>query len=175
MLDVQAQRIPMLSPITGTIGFNGDFHLVPHQELTKAHFPDALVRPFDTLSGWRYHLLGIHLSAYGPFEVEAVTNHHHRLQVVLLRCAVEEVPRLKSRASIPSHRQNIHEEILATDLRGQREFPWGTVYHGDHPDLPKSWLIVAYSPGLHTPLPRFELPLHLFEHAPEPPGDEEQL
>jgi hypothetical protein len=50
-----------------------------------------------------------------------------------------------------AERRAYHEGIVATDLKGQREFAWGYVLCKLDPVANRDWLVVVYHQGLHVP------------------------
>jgi hypothetical protein len=70
-----------------------------------------------------------------------------------------------------SERRSYHESLIASDLRGQREFSWGHVFCRLDPKANRDWLVLIYSPFCGVPLQERAVYRILFEHAPDPsPG-----
>jgi len=148
----------MISPVTGEVVFDDGLHFAPHEELTVNHIRDARSHLLLPIPGWTHHVLGTHAGSFGRFEVEAVSDRDSRIQVVLLSSATPEHS---------EHRMH-HQEVIGTDLFGQREFPWGEVFCRLDPALHKDWLVIAYASGPQVPLHRPRVLPHLYEHAPGP-------
>jgi hypothetical protein len=65
-----------------------------------------------------------------------------------------------------SERRVFHENILATDLQGQKEFPWGHAFCRVDPKENQDWLVLMYLPYSGVPLEQSEAFRTLW--APEP-------
>ncbi|HSI15763.1 MAG TPA: hypothetical protein VK961_27190 [Chthoniobacter sp.] len=117
------------------------------------------------IPGWTQHLLGVHPSEYGLFEVEAVSDRDSHIQAVLL---AHSHSFYQSDTPSDSERRTFHEGVIGSDLLGQREFSWGEAFCRLDTGNNKDWLVIVYTIGPQVPLPRAELLRHLREHEPIP-------
>lgn len=61
-----------------------------------------------------------------------------------------------------------HEGVIATDLFGQREFPWGHVLCHLEVRRNRDWLVVIYTAFSGVPLQQRKISEVLFAHEPAP-------
>jgi len=158
----------MIIPSTGEVSFPDGLRITAHS--TMAPLLDAV--PSGMVStrslpvpGWNRHILGEHTASYGAFTVEVVTGSEHRVEGVFLSHS-----HLFYLASTPedSERRAFHEGIIASDLRGQREFSWGHVFCRLETQHNRDWLVVIYSPFCSVPLHQREVYRVLIAHEPTP-------
>jgi hypothetical protein len=117
-----------------------------------------------SLTGWKRHVLGLHTSEHGTFEVEALSA-EEGIQVVLLahRHAFYE-----QNTPDDAERRAFHEGVISSDLAGQREFTWGEVICRLERASNKDWLVIAYSREAKVPLQVKEVLLRLCAHEKMP-------
>jgi hypothetical protein len=160
----------MINRATGHVDFRSGLHIAPHCSV-QSLVANAIIQPSIatqklSLTDWNRHILGIHISEHGTFEVEALSAGGDRIQVVLLshRHGFYE-PGTPDDAD----RRTFHEGLINADLAGQREFSWGEVLCRLERAANKDWLVVAYSHEAKVPLPDREILLHLYarEDVPE--------
>ena len=144
----------MISRITGEISFRDGFHIAPQRPIESVHAKQTL-----TLKGWKRHILGIHPSEHGDFEVEALSTEQDRIQVVLL---AHRHPFYEASTPADADRRVFHEGVINSDLAGQREFSWGEVVCRLEATRNKDWLVIAYSRDADVPLHERKVPLRLF-------------
>src|SRR5437773_10743750 len=116
----------MITSATGEVHFQDGMVIVAHcavQQLIRAH-GTAGIRPLPAL-GWTCYILGDHVSELGAFEVEVVSGPDGRVHIVSL---AHNHPFYEAQTVDDAERRAYHEGVIATDLRGQREFPWGQVF-----------------------------------------------
>lgn len=153
----------MILPATGEVIFSDGLHFSPHEPLSVSSGTPR--RPFGLVRGWSKYVLGKHSSDHGEFEVEVVCDTGRRIETV----AVAHIhPFYERETAGDSERHAYHEGIIATDLRGQREFSWGMALSCLDTRANKDWLVVVYTAELHVPLRRAEFLRHLYEHEPVP-------
>jgi hypothetical protein len=139
----------MIAPATGEVGFQDGLVIMAHcrvRPLSDARGdgrPRALQAP-----RWTCHPLGTHPSQHGLFRVEVVAGPEARVHLVSL---AHVHPFYEKRTPEDSERRAYHEGIIAADLKGQREFPWGQVFCKLDPVKNEDWLVVAYTQGPHVP------------------------
>jgi hypothetical protein len=164
----------MIIASTGEICFEG-LCLVPHAPV-KSILVDAMraMRNWAIvekrrlpIEGWTQHLLGTYQSDHGDFDVEVVTGPEDRIEGVFLshRHAFYE-----RNTPGDAERRIFHDSIIATDLIGQREFPWGHVFCRVDNESNRDWLVVIYNPFSQVPLHAREVYRQLFAHE-IPPRD----
>jgi hypothetical protein len=158
----------MISAVTGEVVFENGLHFGPHEELQDTHLRDARSHVMLPMPGWTHHALGFHPSSFGRFEVEAVTDRHSRIQVVMVSWTPIQADGQQSEISLDVSRRSAHEAVIQTDLKGQEEFSWGEVFCRLGPASDKDWLMVTYADGPHVSLRRPHVPMSLSEHAAEP-------
>ncbi|MDR3403499.1 MAG: hypothetical protein P4L99_13460 [Chthoniobacter sp.] len=67
-----------------------------------------------------------------------------------------------------SERRVFHEGVIAADLFGQQEFPWGHVFCRLDRATNRDWLVVIYSPFSSVPLQQREVYRILLSHEATP-------
>src|SRR3954470_21379315 len=99
----------MIFRSSGEAGFV-DLRILPQAVLapSEEHPTHALPIP-----GWSQHLLGIHHSDRGAFEVEALSDEKRRIQVVLL---AHHPPFYQSDTPEDAERHTFHEGVISSDL-----------------------------------------------------------
>ena len=157
----------MIIPSTGEVGFTDGLRITAHSLIQP-----LIVAPSQSVSsralpvrGWNQHCLGEHPSSFGQFTVEVSTGLEQRIEAVFLSHAHHFYD-----AATPedSERRTFHEGVITTDLRGQREFPWGCVLCRLDPQANRDWLVVIYSPFCNVPLHQREVYRILFAHEKTP-------
>jgi hypothetical protein len=155
----------MISRVTGEIDFRSGLHILPHcsvQSLSVSPEPSLKVETQKlSLKDWKRHLLGLHVSEHGTFEVEALSADDDCVHVVLLS---HRHPFYESRTPEDAERRAFHEGVVSSDLGGQREFTWGEVIYRLEATSNKDWLVVAYNREPRVPLPGKEILLRLCAH-----------
>ncbi len=146
----------MINRVTGEISFRDDFHIAPHRAIELSHATQTL-----SLKGWKRHLLGFHPSEHGTFEVEALSSHQGRVQVVLLS---HQHPFYEPGTVADADRRAFHEGVINSDLAGQREFAWGEAVCRLEAPCNKDWLVIAYNRDADVPLREPEVLLRLVAH-----------
>jgi hypothetical protein len=158
----------MITPVTGEVSFDDGLRIAAHTLITSllGLLPASQVsaRPLP-IKGWRQYNLGEHSSDFGKFAVEVVTSFERRVEGVFLSHCHEFYD-----ATTPddAERRVFHESVIAADLFGQREFPWGHVFCRLDPQANRDWLVVIYSPFSAVPLYEREVYRVLFAHEPNP-------
>jgi hypothetical protein len=144
----------MINRATGGVSFRGGLHIDPHCPVAELVARAATELKIQTqalsLKGWKRHVLGLHKSEHGTFEVEALSFGSDRIQVVLLS---HQHPFYEPNTPEDADRRTYHEGVIHRDLAGQREFSWGEVLHRLENKANKNWLVVAYSHEAKMPLP----------------------
>jgi hypothetical protein len=153
----------MISPVTGEVVFSDGLRFSPHEPLSESHIQDARSHSQLPIPGWTQHILGVHPSSHGPFEVEAVSDRDSRIQAVLVAHAHSFY---QPGTPNDSERRAFHESVIGSDLHGQQEFSWGKAFCRLDIEHNKDWLVVVYTVGPQVPLHRAELLRHLREHEP---------
>jgi hypothetical protein len=154
----------MIAPGTGEVYFHDGLTIVAHcPVMPLLHGPHPQrVRKLPA-SARKWHSLGVHPSDHGLFEVEVVSGWEDRVQAVFL---AHVDPKYQTPKSSELERGDYHEAVIAADLKGQREFPWGEVGCKLNEESKKEWLVVAYAQGPHVPRSSFQSTRHLVEHEP---------
>jgi hypothetical protein len=111
----------MISRSSGEATFV-DLRILPHAVLAPGEARRTHALP---IPGWSQHLLGVHDSDRGAFEVEVISNHQRRIQIVLL---AHHHPFYEANTPEAAERRAFHEGVIGSDLAGQREFSWGQVF-----------------------------------------------
>ena len=124
--------------------------------LRDAHF-NGTVRAHKISSvSFQQWEIGIQTSDYGEFESEISTDEHERIKAVFLRSTIAEEP------------SDYYDRIILQDLKGQREFSWGSVLIRPNKRIGSSWLCVTYSDFSSVPyIEKLQL-LELVERHPLP-------
>jgi hypothetical protein len=155
----------MISPVAGEVVFSDGLRFSPHEPLSASHIQDARSHSRLPIPGWTQHILGVHPSEHGSFEVEAVSDRDSRIQAVLV---AHSHSFYQPGTPNDSERRAFHESIIGSDLHGQQEFSWGEVFCRLDVEHNKDWLAVVYTVGPQVPLQRAELLRHLREYEPVP-------
>jgi len=161
----------MINASNGEVYFSDGLAIAAHcpvdalLKLSTSSADGAATRSLPALPGWSQHLLGIHSTEYGDFECEVTCAPTRRVCAVFLSHIH---PFYKSGTLDDSDRRTYHEGVIQTDLRGQREFPWGNVGSRRESAANHHWLVVAYSRGVHVPLSDPERLRELINHEKEP-------
>jgi len=151
----------MISRFTGEVTFQ-DLRILPQAALVSAEAGRAQSLP---VAGWLHHVLGIHHSDRGAFEVEVVLDAQRRIRIVLL---AHSHPFYLADTPEDAERRAFQEGIISSDLAGQREFSWGQVVCRIDKKANKDWLVVAYTIGPKVPMQTDEVLRHFYAHDPEP-------
>jgi hypothetical protein len=154
----------MISRSTGETTFEG-LRILPQAPVEPGVAQQ--IRPLP-VAGWFRHMLGIRNSDHGAFEVEAVSDPKHRIQVLLLSHAH---PFYLANTPEDAERRAFHEGVISSDLTGQREFSWGQVFCRLDSKFNKDWLVLAYTLGPQVPAHAAAVLRHLYTHEPEPSND----
>jgi hypothetical protein len=154
----------MISRSTGEVTFQ-DLRIAPQTILE----PEA-TRQTDPLlvPGWSHHRLGVHRSDWGTFNVEAVSDPERRVQILLL---AHSDSFYQANTPNDAERRVFHEDIISSDLAGQREFSWGQVFCYLDRISNKDWLVLGYALGPQVPMCTAALLHRLYDHEPEPNND----
>jgi len=156
----------MISPLDGEVGFGDGFCVPAHARLTI--LLASVVNSHDLpVPGWSLYDLGIHRSEYGEFKVEAAVSKEKRVEALFLS---HHHSFYQPDTPLDGERRVYHEGIIASDLRGQREFPWGQVFCRFNPLIKRDWLVVVYNPFTNVPLHARSVEMLLAAHEPMPPG-----
>jgi hypothetical protein len=159
----------MINRTTGEVTFQSGLHILPHCSIRSlsAHSKDPLkIRNQNlSLAGWKRHVLGVHNSEHGAFEVEALSTGEDRIHVVLL---AHSHPFYETNTPEDAERRTFHEGVVSSDLAGQKEFIWGEVCLRLETAPNKDWLVIAYSWEAQIPLEAKEVILRLSSHEPLP-------
>ena len=138
----------MISPQNGEVGFEDGLRINPHAQLATLLASVVRSRKLP-VPGWSQHILGVHTSDRGEFEVEASVGEENRVEALFLSHCHSFY---QSDTPEDSERAAYHEGVIASDLCGQREFSWGHVFCRFNPQIMRNWLVVVYSPFLNVPL-----------------------
>jgi len=159
----------MINRTTGEIHFHSGLYIVPHCSVRSlfANQNDLLnIRDQQlSLAGWKRHILGVHVSEHGKFEVEALSTDEGRIYVVLLS---HKHPFYETTTPDDAERRAFHEGVVHSDLAGQKEFSWGEVLCHLEAASNKDWLVIAYSREAKVPSETTEVILRLYAHEPLP-------
>jgi len=159
----------MINRVTGEVDFQSGLHILPHCSVdsVSANAEKVVtIKPEKVfLKGWKRHVLGLHASEHGTFEVEALSAEDQRIHVVLLAHR-----HVFYEANTPddAERRTFHDGVISTDLAGQREFAWGQVVCRLEMASNKDWLVVAYSREAEVPMQLKQVILHLCGHEKAP-------
>ena len=155
----------MIIASTGEVCFEKGLNIRPHQFIQPFSIKAPGTNDFPIITrdlpveGWKKHGLGIHKSDHGDFDIEVVTGSEGRVEGVFLS-------HMHSfyEAGTPgdAERRVYHDSIIATDLRGQREFSWGHVFCRVDDKTNRDWLVLIYSPFSSVPLHAREVYRQLF-------------
>ena len=155
----------MINRVTGEIAFRSGLHILPHCSIRSLSLDAESSLKIETqklsLKSWKRHVLGLHASEHGMFEVEALSAEDERVYVVLLS---HRHPFYEPDTPEDSDRRAFHEGVVSTDLGGQKEFTWGEVVCRLEATANKDWLVVAYHRESGVPLPERTVLLRLCAH-----------
>jgi hypothetical protein len=153
----------MINRATGEVSFRSGLHIAPHCSVlslaANAKIPPQIKTQKLSLKDWNRHVLGIHDSEHGKFEVEALSADGDRIRVVLLS---HHHSFYEPGTPDDADRRTFHEGVIGLNLVGQREFSWGEVLCRLERVANKDWLVVAYSHEAKVPLLDREILLHLY-------------
>ena len=159
----------MINRTTGEVGFKDGLHIFPHCRVDAlATIAGGKFEPRTqklSLDGWKRHVLGLHASEHGIFEVEALSSVEDRIEIVLV---ANQQLFYEHDTPEDADRRAFHEGVVSSDLAGQREFAWGEVLHRLGSAANKDWLVIAYSREDKVPLAGREVILGLGAHEREP-------
>ena len=154
----------MISPVNGEVDFDDGLRVA-------AHAPLALISPSVVSScelpvpGWSQHILGLHPSNHGDFQVEASLDKERRVAAVFLG---HRHPFYQADTPEDSERRAYHEGVILLDLFGQKEFSWGHVFCRFNPLHRLDWLVVVYDPFANVPLRARAVEMNLIAHEAIP-------
>jgi hypothetical protein len=144
----------MIAPVNGEVFFEDGLYITPHcvvGPLLKFALPGierSVTRALPRLAGWKQHALGVHVSEHGRFEVEVTSGSENRVFAVFLS---HTHPFYEAGTAGDSERRAYHEAVIQKDLKGQREFSWGTVHCRVDVQRNHDWLVLAYTRGVLVP------------------------
>jgi hypothetical protein len=154
----------MIAASTGEISFVDGLRIAAHSLIEPLRKAATSSRALAA-KGWSQHLLGYHASEFGQFEVEVVSGPEGRIQGVLMSHAHDFY---QVAAPHDSERRAFHEDVISSDLRGQKEFPWGHAFCRLDEQGSQDWLVLIYSPYCGVPLHKQQAHRVLTAHAPKP-------
>jgi hypothetical protein len=156
----------MISPVNGEVGFDDGLCVACHATLgTLAPF---VVSSRDLpVPGWMQVVLGLHTADHGDFQVEASVGAERRVEALFLS---HRHPFYEVDTPEDSERRAYHEGVIAIDLRGQSEFPWGRVFCRFDPLVKYDWLVIVYNPFKDVPLHARAVEKVLMAHELIPPA-----
>jgi hypothetical protein len=158
----------VILPSTGEIGFEDGLRITAHAyvaRLSRSLIEERISARALPVPGWEQHRLGEHLSSHGRFEVEVVCGPERRVEGVFLKHLH---PFYEPDTPEDRERRVFHEGIIATELKGQREFEWGHVFCRLDARENRDWLVVIYTPFAGVPLHEREIYRVLMAHEPTP-------
>ncbi len=163
----------MINRTTGEVSFRSGLYFTPHcslESLAQNVGGGTKVKTHRlSFKGWKRHVFDLHQSEHGTFEVEALAEEDDCIQIVLLAAHQRAFADLKTQGDVEG--RAFHEEVIHSDLAGQREFSWGEVVCRLDSRSSKDWLIIAYSREARVLLPAREVVLRLYAHA-DIPGEQ---
>ena len=113
----------MINRATGEICFPDGLHILPHCPVDSIFSNPKDRQKIEThklsLAGWKRHVLGLHFSEHGWFEVEALSADEDRIYVVFL---AHRDASYKPNTREDAERRAFHEGVIVSDLAGQKEF-----------------------------------------------------
>jgi hypothetical protein len=159
----------MINRATGEVYFQSRLRILPHCSVQSLSInaerqPKVKTQKLSP-KGWKRHVLGFHPSEHGTFEVEALSANDERIQVVLL---AHRHAFYQQNTPDDAERKAFHEEVISSDLAGQREFTWGEVLCRLDRASNKDWLVIAYSREAKVPMQVKEVLLRLCAHEKMP-------
>ncbi len=146
----------MINRVSGEVCFQDGLNIRPHLPIESSHRKRKL-----SLKGWTRHILGLHASEHGTFEVEALSTGKDCIQLVML---AHRHDFYKPDTAEDAERRAFHEGIISSDLGGQREFSWGEVVSRFEAMNNKNWLVIAYNRQADVPSGEKDILLTLFAH-----------
>ncbi len=150
----------MISPHDGEVGFEDGLCIRGHAPLRR--FGEFVVSSRNLpVPGWTQHVLGLHRSEHGDFQVEVSVGTERRVEALFLS---HRHPFYEPETPEDSERRAYHEGVIIIDLRGQKEFGWGHVFCRFNPLVKCDWLVVVYSPFANIPLHAREIEKVLAAH-----------
>jgi hypothetical protein len=154
----------MISQFNGEVGFGDGLCIPAHAQVAMLSASVLKVRDLR-VPGWSQYHLGLHKSEHGEFQVEASVSNHQRVEGVFLSHS-----HLFYSADTPedAERRVYHEGLIACDLRGQCEFPWGHVFCRFDKRDARDWLVIVYNPFANVPLHARSVEMLLAAHEPIP-------
>ncbi len=155
----------MIIPATGEVTFSDGLRITAHSHVTTLFCPALTHLPFRPLpaKGWNQHELGLHPSEFGTFSVEVATNEEFRIHAAFIS---HEHEFYRKETPEDAERRAFHESIIATDLRGQREFSWGEAFCRVDRASNRDWIAIIYQSFANIPLNEHEIHRVLSEHDP---------
>src|SRR5215218_2862323 len=101
----------MISPVTGEVVFSDGLHLGPHESLSHSGDIRGEACSYSPLPipGLTHHVIGVHASDHGSFEIEVVSDPESRIQMVFL---AHSHPFYLPGTPNDSERRAFHEGIL---------------------------------------------------------------
>ena len=165
----------MIVASTGEVCFDG-LCVAPHTPVQAilAGAVKTLANPLAVktrklpIQGWRHNMfLGSTESDCGHFDVEVVTGPEDRVEGAFLshHHAFYDV-----HTPNDGERRVFHDGVIASNLLGQREFPWGHVFCRVDNQANRDWLVLIYNPFSQVPLHARDVYRRLFAHE-IPPAD----
>ena len=165
----------MIAPSNGEVSFEDGLCIAPFVVMQQMLplLPDGREVPSRALpvEGWRQFVLGMHPSDHGPFEVETCVGNEGRVEAVFLSHCHSFYDKS---TDADAERRVFHESVIATDLRGQREFSWGYVFSKLDRAKNQDWLVVVFNPFSNVPRRevREAMVLTAHEQIPEDSAEE---
>lgn len=146
------QSLDMIAPSNGEVSFKDGLCIKPFAVMREvlSLLPDASRTQSRELpiQGWRQFKLGMHESNHGAFEVETSVGSEDRVEAVFLSHCHSFYD---MSANGDPERRIFHEGVIATELRGQREFSWGYVFCKLERTKNRDWLVVVFNPYSNVP------------------------
>ena len=158
----------MISAINGEVSFADGLCVGAHSQL--ATISSFVVSSYElSVPGWTRHLLGVHGSDRGDFEVHAIVGEERRVEALYLsHCHSFYQPGTPDDAE----RRIYHENVIAADLCGQREFGWGQIFCRVETLTNRDWLWVVYNPFANVPLYARSVEMFLAVHESIPSAED---
>ncbi len=154
----------MIAPGSGEVAFSSRFQITAHaavDALLSALPPRAYTKRPMPIEGWQQYVLGEHDANLGKFSVSIAAGPERRVEAVFLSHCHSFY---EKGTPEDSERRAFHEGVIATELFGQREFPWGHVFCRYEPKFHRDWLYLVYNPFSSVPLQEREIYKLLMEH-----------
>jgi len=156
----------MISPANGEVTFSAGLCISAHARIRDFYQAVVSNHPHP-VAGWRQYIFGFLKSEYGRFQVEAAVNDILRVEAVFL----SHCDPLYHEGKPDPGRIACHNSIIAADLLGQKEFPWGHTFCRFDPESKRDWLVVVFNPFINVPLESRSAEKHITEREPIPTGD----